>query len=314
MKPNLWVKSYPFPKEVAALTDLGREGIGMEIFLGGNQEKNEECLRICQDAYPHFGIELFCYQDEEKGKGDVIYNPLSADPAIQEVSCGYLFHALDLAQRYGATHVQLDGNDGYTTKPGESIQPEMIKFALEKKKGLLAELKQRYGDLPIYFENTFPIDDHAPELVFSLTGHRLSDFWEQGLPLEYDIAHHAIALDIYRRAGQFNFPVTEEEKRLAQRVIEGGITQTIIEDLNHISEIYFTHLGNATPFALQTKADVIPDEPERALVDLEQVLPVLLQKSLNITPEVADKDYVQRPNLRAWIKRLQGLTSQEASS
>jgi len=303
-KPKIWVKSYPFPKEVTALADLGAQDIGMEIFLGSSAEKNEECLKLCRDHYPRVGVELFVYQD--KGKGDVIYDPLSMDRTLRELSRGYLFRALYLAIKYGATHLQLDGNDGFK-KLGQAISSEDIREAIERKKGLLAEIKKQYDGLPIYFENTVPIADNASELVFSLTCHRLSDFWKEGLPLEYDPAHHAIALDVYSRASEFNFLLTAEEDYLAQRVRDVGITRVLLDDLDNISEIYFTHLGNASKFTPRTKCDVIPQEPEKALVDLERVLPVLMEKSRNITPEVADKDYVQRPNLRAWISRLQSM-------
>ena len=71
-KPQLWVKSYPYPNEVAALADLGQQDIGMEIFLGGDSKKNDECMKICQDNYPKTGIELFFYHGEEKRQREVI--------------------------------------------------------------------------------------------------------------------------------------------------------------------------------------------------------------------------------------------------
>ena len=305
MKPQLWVKSYPYPKEVQALADLGAQNVGMELFLGGNTDKNEECIRICNDNYPRLGIELFCYQDEEKGKGEIIYNPLSTDQAVKQLSRNYLFGALELAIKYGATHLQLDGNDGYIARPGQIITAATITEAIERKKSLLTEIAERFDNFPVYFENTFPIDDHAPEFIFSVTGHRLSDFYEKGLPLEYDVAHHAVALDIYNRADQFNFPLTNEEIQLAEKVRQVGITAVILEDLQKIPQIYFTQLSNATPFALLHKPDTPAEDSSGLMVDLEAVLPTLMTKSLNITPEVADKDYVQRPNLRNWITMLQ---------
>ncbi len=305
VKPQLWVKSYPFPKEVQALTDLGAQNIGMEIFLGSSVEKNEECLKICKDSYPRFGIELFCYHDEEKRKAEVIINPLSPNVSVREMSRSYLFAALDLAKRYGATHLQLDGNDGYQARPGQLIDESVIQAAIDRKKGLLTEIKDKYGDFPVLFENTFPIDDHSPESIFSVTGHRLSDFYRRGLPFEYDVAHHAVALDVYSRAEQFNFPVTDEERKLGQRVREIGMTATIIEDLKNVPKIYFTQLSNATPFALLNKPDTPTAGDSGVMVDLEAILPSLMAKSRNLAPEVADTDYVGRPNLRSWIKRLQ---------
>src|SRR3989338_310097 len=302
--PRLWVKSYPFPKEVLALADLASQDIGMEIFLGGNFEENQECVKICRDSYPRWGVELFCYQGEEKRKAEVIYDPLSPDRAVRELSRSYLFNALDLALKYGASHLQLDGNDGYRTKLEPMVDSKDIVVAIKRKKGLLLEIREQFGEFPIYFENTIPIDLHAPSLM-SLTGHRLSDFWKQGLPLEYDLAHHALALDIYTRAHELWFPLTEEETSLGQRVKEVGITGVILEDLALFPEIYFAHLSNAARFSVGTKSDITPEDPTQSLIDLVKVIPVLIRKARNITPEVEDKEYIQRPNLRQWIKKLQ---------
>ncbi len=303
-KPLLWVKSYPYPPEVSALTDLGAQDVGMEIFLGSNVDKNEECLRICRDSYPRFGVELFCYQDEEKGRSDIVYDPCSLNDDIRRLSRSYLFSILELAVKYGASHLQLDGNDGYVSSVDSFNQRNTLP-TIQQKKDLLLEIRARFGDIPIYFENTIPIDDHAVNFSFSLTGHRLSDFWREGLPLEYDIAHHAIALDVYSRASEFGFPLTFEEEELGRQVRKSGITAVFLDELQRFPSIYFTHLGNAMRFSLGVKSDVIPDNPDEALLDLDRVLPLLMEKSLNITPEVQDKNYVKRPNLRSWIARLQ---------
>ena len=72
-------------------------------------------------------------------------------------------------------------------------------------------------------------------------------------------------------------------------------------------EIYFTHLGNAQPFKLLTKTDVSEGISSYDLLNLKQILPVLLEKSENITPEVGepDGDFKARPYLRKWVKALQ---------
>ncbi|HLD00145.1 MAG TPA: hypothetical protein VJC39_00195, partial [Candidatus Nanoarchaeia archaeon] len=303
-KPQLWVKSYPYPNEVAALADLGQQDIGMEIFLGGDSKKNDECMKICQDNYPKTGIELFFYHGEEKRQREVIVDPLSNNPNLSKLSRDYLFESLDLALKYKATHLQLDGGT-YIAGPGSLMGEKEVLKAISDKKELLAEIKQRYGDFPIYFENTFPINEKKP--IFSLTGHRMSDFWKLGLPLEYDIAHHAVALDIYSRAEEFNFPLNEEEKNLARKVKNVGITAVILEELEHFPEIYFTQLSNAQHFSFDIKPDVSPEDQTKALISMDNIIPVLLAKSLNVAPEVEDKDYVERPNLRAWVKNIQDI-------
>ena len=103
-------------------------------------------------------------------------------------------------------------------------------------------------------ETTVPITySNTQAQIFSCSGHSLSDFRKGGLPLEYDVAHHAIALDVYGRADEFGFPLTDDEKELARRVKEVGITQVILEELDTLPEIYFTHSSNASKFMPKLK-------------------------------------------------------------
>lgn len=302
-KPRIWVKGYPYVKEVKALADLGKQGAGMEIFLSDeNAKSNNECIDICKAEYPVWGAELFVYLGEVKRKPSIIYDPASPDRKIRELSRSYLFSSLELAAGQGAQHLQLDGNDGYRGKPGEDINAKKSRI-IEERKQLLEEIAKRFPNIKVLFENTIPIDDCSSELVFSCAGHNLSDFSRFGLPLEYDLNHHAIALDVYSRAEEFGFHLNEEEKELADSVRKLGITATILKQLGRQEDIYFVHFCNATPFSLGKKTGA----EEEGLLDLEEIVPVLVSKSQNITPEVGDDDFIARPNLRGWVKRLQNL-------
>lgn len=304
IKPKIWVKSYPYPQEIAALADLGKQDVGIEVFLGGDMLVNEECTKICSNEFPRFGIELFVYQNEEKRKPGIIYDIFSPDKTISSISKGYFWSNLELAERHGAEHLQLDANNGYQGRPGQDINARKQEF-IQQRLEFLESLRKAGLSTRVLYENTYPIDDHTPEPVFSCIGHNLSDFGVNGLPLEYDLAHHAVALDVYSKADQFSFPLTEQERGLATRVREKGMTDVIVEELQGVPEIYFTHLGNTTGFALLTKTDEsIGSRGE--LINLERILPILMKKTLNITPEVGEPtgDFKKRPYLREWVKKL----------
>ncbi len=317
MKPQIWVKSYSFLKEISTLSDLGKEGVGIEVFLGQDTQVNEECARICRNEFQNWGVELFVYQDEEKRASKVIYDIFSPNKEIAKISSSYFHSALGLAEKWGAQHLQLDSDDGYIGRPEEDINKKKQEF-IQKRLKFLESLKSQRIKTKILYENTIPIDDHNLDEVtnlpiFSCIGHNLSDFGKNGLPLEYDIAHHAVALDVYTKAGEFNFPLTEQEKGLVRRIREKDITSVIIEELQEKERIYFVHLSNAQPFRLLTKTDVSEGNSNKDLLDLRRILPVLSERSENIAPEVGEPagDFKTRPYLRKWVKALQTGNYQE---
>lgn len=298
---KIWVKSYPFPREVKSLSDLGRKEIGMELFLGEDWKANEECLNISRNEFPEIGIELFCYRGEERRERDVIWDPISPNPELRRQSRYYLFKAMEAASRYGAKHLQMDGGDGFRWRPGQEIGRYKEKL-LQQKRDLIAELGAGFPNVRVLFENTFAVDDNSVVPIFSCVGHNLSDFTVgEGLPLEYDIAHHAVAFDTYSRASQFGFPLNEREKYLARRVREVGLTDALLGELQTIPQIYFSQFSNPKRFTLLGQKPI----DESYLLELNRVLPLLIERSENINPEVGDTDFEKRPYLRSCVAALQ---------
>jgi len=309
MASQIWVKSYPYTKEIFALTDLGKKNISMEVFFSADMKLNEECAKICKNEFPNWGVELFVYQGEEKRQIRIIYDMFSSDKNIAKISLDYFNSALELAEKYGAQHLQLDAGN-YKGRLGEDINKRKEEF-IKQRLSFLKSLKNKGIKTEIFYENGIPMDDHKIDEItgsplFTCIGHNLSDFGEKSLPLEYDVAHHAITLDLYTRAKEFGLQLTKQEKGLVKKIKEMGITKTLIEEIKN-KKIYFTHLGNAQPFKLLTKTDVSEGVSSYDLLDLKQILPILMNISENITPEVGEQtgDFEKRPYLRKWVNALQ---------
>jgi len=166
-KPNIWVKSYPYPKEIESLTDLNADG--MEVFLSDDKKTSDDILKLCNNNYPRVGVELFHYEDEHKGGRDLIYDPISDNPQTREKSREFLFNSLELSAKHGCTHLQLDGNDGYRGNYDESVKSQKERV-VDLKRALLSEIDSKGYGVPVYFENTFTIDDNSPEMVFTTFG------------------------------------------------------------------------------------------------------------------------------------------------
>lgn len=304
--PKIWVKSYPFIKEVEALKDIKADG--MEVFLSDDKQKSEEVLKCCSHNYPRVGIELFVYEDEHKGKCDLIYDVFSEDSTIKEKSKKYLLNSLELAAKHNCTHLQIDSNDGYRGRPRQDMTSQKQKL-LKSRKELLEKLHKEF-QIPIYFENGFMVDDHSKEIIFSSFGHNILEFARQGIPLVYDLAHHAIALDMCSRAEEFGLCLNQEEEKFVKEVREKTMNQVLLDQINQIPGFYFTHFDNASRFELGgQKPDTAPENSDENIFDLEQILPVLMNRSENIAPEVGDNDFVARPNLKAWVKKLQEMNN-----
>jgi hypothetical protein len=297
MKPKIWVKSYPRPREIVALGDLNSDGI--ELFLDEDTRKSEECLRIATGSYPHVAVELFEYYNI-RGR-PIAYDIFAEEESTRERSRDYLNSLIWLAHKYNATHLQLHLSDGYRFKPGNDLE--------RGRRETLARFKDYFRNLhspiQIFFENVIVLASHSEDVRINSTGHCLSDF-DDDLPLEYDLSHHALALELYSRADEFGLGLSEEEQRLARSVKEKGITAALLEEIRK-RKFYFVHFDNASSFRLNTRSDTSPQDQRDAILDLDTVLPELISRSSNITPEVDDEDYIERPNLKEWIRRLQRL-------
>ncbi len=297
-KPEIWVKSYPIPEQITALANVGADGI--ELFLDDNYIKSKGCLKIAKDNYSKIGIELF--DSKRIGNQNIFYNFFSKDKEVMEISLFYLLNTIDLANQFNASHIQLNMNDGYIFGPNDKMALEDRRERILRFKEFIKNLGSR-TKIPFYFENIFPISDQHANIRISSIGSNLNDF--KDIPLEFDLAHYALTLNIYSRAKEFGFILNNDEKQLAKEVAEKGINAVIISHLKQIDRLPFVHFDNASRFEIGKKCDTNPENKGDRLLNLEEILPLLLEKAEKITPEVSAKDYVSRPNLRKWIKKLQ---------
>ena len=87
----------------------------------------------------------------------------------------------------------------------------------------------------------------------------------------------------------------------------GELTNQLIETID--GYIYKKNKSEIDNFIKCYLNNTYPENSDENIFDLEQILPVLMNRSENIAPEVGDNDFVARPNLKAWVKKLQEMNN-----